>query len=99
MKRTVKIKQIFPQKSGESERGKWTLQDIEVEWTEKLVNGDEVTQQCRATTSIAINQSRLEQAKASGEIIDVTLLFSTRTYNEQTFNNIRIWLPRTFQEV
>lgn len=98
MRRTVKIKQIFPQKSGESERGKWALQDIEVEWTEKLVNGDEVTQQCRATTSIPIKQARLEEAKMSGEKIDVTLLLSTRLYNEQTFNNIRIWLPRTFHE-
>lgn len=98
MKRDFIIKRDLGSKEGEGKNGKYYLHDLEIEWTEILLNGDSVTQSLRVTASGKLKEDVLRQHIANRTAIPCTLWFSTSIYNGNTYNNIKIWLPRELRQ-
>lgn len=99
MKREITIIRDLGAKEGENKQGvKWHMHDLEVSWNEMLLTGETVKQTLRVTAPHKLKTDMLLRLISDGTPITATLWFSTSIYNGQTYNNIKIWLPKNCRQ-
>ena len=97
MKRNFIITRDLGIKEGEGKNGKYSLHDLEVAWNEVLLTGETVRQTMRVTSSHKLKQDVLQRLISEGTEVSATVWFSTSIYNGSTYNNIKIWLPKSLR--
>ncbi len=96
MKRKVIIKSYGEERTGSNERGQWWARDVEVEWTEESANG-QFAQAVVINVSGPLDENKLKEAIKNRTIVDCSMYFNTREYQDKKLNNIRGYLPEDFK--